>query len=96
MTEDKKDQLARKYSDRELFGRLLGYMKPHCKIFSVGLLTMAGSTLLSIVQPILLMIIIDDFILEFKKDELFIGTGIYFLATLGSFLLSVISSYIKF
>lgn len=93
MTEDKKDRLARKYSDKELFTRLVGYMRPHWKIFSVGLLTMAASTLFAIVQPILLMIIIDDYILEFKKTGLFFGTALYFLATLFSFLLSVVASY---
>ncbi|MHA1450463.1 MAG: hypothetical protein ACTSP4_13710, partial [Candidatus Hodarchaeales archaeon] len=62
MKEDKRDLLQRKYSDRELFTRLIHYMGPHRTVFVVALALMFAGALLDIVQPLLLLVAIDDYI----------------------------------
>ena len=60
---DKRDRLQKKYSDRELFRRLLGYTRLHWKIFTVALVLMFLGALLEIFQPIVLLVAIDDIII---------------------------------
>ncbi len=92
---DQKDHLAREYSDWELFRRLMGYTRPHWLVFSLALLAMFLSTILSIFQPLILAIAIDDYILGDKQslDGLGILSLIYFLVATVSFLLNIVASY---
>jgi ATP-binding cassette subfamily B protein len=91
---DQRDLLHHEYTDFELFRRLLRYTIPHRKVFSIALIGMLLSTLLTIVQPLLLKSVIDDYILKKNLDGLGFIAIIYFLVTVFSFLLNVITSYI--
>ncbi len=92
--QDQRDLLHHEYSDFELFKRLLGYTVPHRKIFSIALVGMLLSTLLTIVQPLLLKSVIDDYVLVPDLRGLGSIAIIYFSVTVFSFLLAVITSYI--
>ncbi|MFX0125493.1 MAG: ABC transporter ATP-binding protein [Candidatus Hodarchaeota archaeon] len=92
-TEDRRDRLEREYSDWELFKRLMGYTRPHMLIFSSALLAMFLSTVLTVIQPLILAIAIDDYILSKDIEGLGFITTIYFVITVISFLLNVIASY---
>ncbi|NHJ01399.1 MAG: ABC transporter ATP-binding protein [Candidatus Heimdallarchaeota archaeon] len=91
--EDKKDYLAREYSDWELFTRLMGYTKPHFRIFITALITMFFSTILSILQPIILAVAIDEYILPKNLEGLELISLAYLVISVVSFSLNVISSY---
>ncbi len=91
--EDRRDRLEREYSDWELFKRLMGYTRPHLFIFSSALLAMFLSTVLTVTQPLILAIAIDDYILAGDLEGLGVITTIYFVITVISFLLNVIASY---
>ena len=92
-SEDRKDQLARGYSDWELFKRLIGYTRSHWFIFSSALIAMFLSTLLTITQPLILAIAIDEYIIPGNVEGLgFVSLG-YFIVGIVSFLLNVIASY---
>jgi len=91
---DQRDLLHHEYTDFELFKRLLRYTVPHRKVFSVALVGMLFSTLLTIVQPLLLKSVIDDYVLQKDLRGLGFVAIIYFLVTILSFLLNVITSYI--
>ncbi len=91
--EDRRDRLEREYSDWELFKRLMGYTRPHLFIFSTALLAMFLSTVLTVIQPLILAIAIDDYILSGNVNGLGFVTTIYFVVTVISFLLNVIASY---
>ncbi|MHA1513873.1 MAG: ABC transporter ATP-binding protein [Candidatus Hodarchaeales archaeon] len=91
---DNRDLLTHEYSDFELFRRLLGYTKPHAIIFFLALVAMLFSTLLSILQPLLLKSVIDDYIVPKDLEGLGLIAIVYFSITLISFLLNVITSYI--
>ena len=92
-TEDKRDRLKREYSDWELFKRLLSYTKPHWFIFSSALLAMFLSTILTVIQPLILAIAIDDYIIPRNVEGLGFVSVIYFIISVLSFLLNVIASY---
>lgn len=92
-TEDKRDRLRREYSDWELFKRLISYTRPHWIIFSSALVAMFLSTILSVIQPLLLAIAIDWFIIPKNAGGLGIVSLLYFLVAIISFLLNVIASY---
>jgi ATP-binding cassette subfamily B protein len=92
--QDQRDLLHHEYSDFELFRRLLGYTVPHRKIFSIALVGMLLSTVFTIVQPLLLKSVIDDYVLKRDLDGLGFIAIIYFFVTVFSFLLNVITSYI--
>ena len=92
-TEDRRDRLKREYSDWELLKRLLGYTKPHWFIFSSALLAMFLSTILSLLQPLILAIAIDDYIIPRNVEGLGFVSVIYFIVSVVSFLLNVIASY---
>ena len=91
---DNRDLLTHEYSDFELFRRLLGYTKPHAIIFFLALVAMLFSTLLSILQPLLLKSVIDDYVVPKDLEGLGLIAIVYFSITLISFLLNVITSYI--
>ncbi|MFX0209897.1 MAG: ABC transporter ATP-binding protein, partial [Candidatus Hodarchaeota archaeon] len=91
--QDQRDLLARKYSDRELIKRLVHYLYPYRHIFGLALIAMFIGTLLDILQPIILKIAIDDYIIPGDVDGLAIAAILYFVLALISFLLTVISSY---
>jgi ATP-binding cassette subfamily B protein len=93
MSEDKRDLLAHEYSDWELFKRLMSYTKPHLVIFSTALIAMFLATVLTVIQPLILAIAIDDYILAQDITGLGVVTTIYFVVTVISFLLNVIASY---
>jgi len=93
MKADQKDHLAREYSDLELFKRLIGYTKPHWFLFTAALFAMFLSTILSIIQPLILAVAIDDYILEPNLDRLGFISLIYFLVATVSFLLNIVASY---
>jgi ATP-binding cassette subfamily B protein len=90
---DQKDHLAREYSDFELFRRLIGYAKPHWYVFLTALIAMFLSTILSILQPLIIAIAIDEYILKNNIDGLGFISLIYFLVATFSFLLNIIASY---
>ncbi|MFW9906176.1 MAG: ABC transporter ATP-binding protein, partial [Candidatus Thorarchaeota archaeon] len=92
-SEDKRDLLVHKYSDWALFKRLMSYTRPHLFIFSTALIAMFLATVLTVIQPLILAIAIDDYI--FKQDIMGLGfvTTIYFVITVIAFLLNVIASY---
>ncbi|MFX0208457.1 MAG: ABC transporter ATP-binding protein [Candidatus Hodarchaeota archaeon] len=92
-SEDSRDRLKRDYSDWELFKRLVGYTRPHWFIFSTALSAMFLSTLLSVVQPLILAVAIDSFIIPGNVEGLGIISLIYFSVAVLSFLLNVIASY---
>lgn len=92
-TEDRRDRLEREYSDWELFKRLMSYARPHWVIFSSALFAMFLSTVLTVIQPLILAIAIDDYILAGNIEGLGFVTTIYFVITVISFLLNVIASY---
>jgi ATP-binding cassette subfamily B protein len=91
---DNRDLLTHKYSDFELFRRLLSYTRPHIIIFSISLVAMLLSTVLSILQPLLLKSVIDDFVIPKDLEGLGFIAIIYFSITFISFLLNVVTSYI--
>ena len=91
---DNRDLLTHEYSDFELFKRLLSYTRPHSVIFFFALIAMLLSTLLSIVQPLLLKSVIDDYIVPKDLEGLGFIAIIYFSITVISFLLNVVTSYI--
>ncbi len=91
---DNRDLLTHKYSDFELFRRLLSYTKPHALIFFLALVAMLFSTLLSILQPLLLKSVIDDYVVPKDLEGLGFIAIVYFSITLISFLLNVVTSYI--
>ncbi len=91
--EDQKDHLARDYSDLELIRRLLAYTRPHFIVFTTALVAMFLSTILSISQPLILAIAIDDYILRKNIDGLGFISLIYLLVAIISFSLNVISTY---
>ncbi|UCE13347.1 MAG: ABC transporter ATP-binding protein [Candidatus Heimdallarchaeota archaeon] len=95
-TKDQRDRLEREYSDWELFVRLLGYTRSHWIVFTTALVAMFLSTILSLVQPLILAVAIDDYIVPRNVDELD-GLGLlaltYFLVGAVAFLLNVVSSY---
>ncbi|MFX0086001.1 MAG: ABC transporter ATP-binding protein [Candidatus Hodarchaeota archaeon] len=91
--EDQKDHLARDYSDLELIRRLIGYTRPHWIVFTTALVAMFLSTILSITQPLILAIAIDDYILSRNTDGLGFISLIYLLVAIISFSLNVISTY---
>lgn len=90
---DQKDHLAREYSDWELFKRLMSYTKPHIYVFFTALLAMFLSTFLSVLQPLILAIAIDDYILAGNLDGLGFVSLIYLLVGIISFSLNVVASY---
>jgi len=90
---DQKDHLAREYSDWELFKRLMSYTRPHIYVFFTALLAMFLSTFLSVLQPLILAIAIDDYILAGNLDGLGFISLIYLLVGIVSFSLNVIASY---
>ncbi|MFX0184192.1 MAG: ABC transporter ATP-binding protein [Candidatus Hodarchaeota archaeon] len=92
-TEDHRDRLSREYSDWELFKRLIGYTRPHWFIFVASLFAMFLSTMLSVVQPLILLIAIDDYIMPKNVQGLVFVAIQYFIIALVSFLLSIISTY---
>ncbi|MFX0208833.1 MAG: ABC transporter ATP-binding protein [Candidatus Hodarchaeota archaeon] len=92
-SEDKRDLLAHEYSDWELFKRLMSYTKPHLFIFSTALIAMFLATVLTVIQPLILAVAIDDYILAQDITGLGVVTTIYFVVTVISFLLNVIASY---
>jgi ATP-binding cassette subfamily B protein len=92
-TEDQRDRLSREYSDWELFKRLIGYSRPHWFIFAVALFAMFLSTILSLIQPLILLKAIDDYIMPKNVEGLGFVSFQYFIIALVSFLLSVISTY---
>jgi len=92
-TEDQRDRLSREYSDWELFKRLIGYSRPHWFIFAVALFAMFLSTILSLIQPLILLKAIDDYIMPKNVEGLGFVSLQYFIIALISFLLSVISTY---
>ncbi|MFX1517117.1 MAG: ABC transporter ATP-binding protein [Promethearchaeota archaeon] len=92
-SEDKRDRLEREYSDWELFKRLMSYTKPHLFIFSTALVAMFLATVLTIFQPLILAIAIDDYILAKNTVGLGFVTTIYFVVTVISFLLNVVATY---
>lgn len=92
-TEDQRDRLSREYSDWELFKRLIGYTRPHWFIFAVALFAMFLSTILSLIQPLILLKAIDDYIMPKNVEGLGFVSLQYFIIALVSFLLSVISTY---
>ncbi|MFX1285505.1 MAG: ABC transporter ATP-binding protein [Promethearchaeota archaeon] len=92
-SEDRRDLLKRDYSDWELFRRLISYIRPHWFIFSAALLAMFLSALLSIIQPLILAIAIDMFILPRNVEGLGFISLVYFSVAVVSFLLNVIASY---
>ncbi|MHA1226711.1 MAG: ABC transporter transmembrane domain-containing protein, partial [Candidatus Hodarchaeales archaeon] len=94
--EDQRDKLGREYSDWELFKRLMAYTRPHWLIFSLALIAMFISTLLSMIQPIILKIAIDDFITPRDTDGLGLVAITYFVISIFSFLLSVVATYVTF
>ena len=91
--EDKRDRLEREYSDWELFKRLMSYTRPHLYIFSTALVAMFLATVLTVTQPLILAIAIDDYILAKNTVGLGFVTTIYFVVTVISFLLNVVASY---
>ncbi|UCG00853.1 MAG: ABC transporter ATP-binding protein [Candidatus Heimdallarchaeota archaeon] len=91
--EDRRDLLEHDYSDWELFKRLMGYTRPHMFIFSTALVAMFLSTVLTVIQPLILAVAIDDYILVGEIEGLGFVTTIYFVVTVISFLLNVIASY---
>ena len=91
--EDQRDKLAREYSDWELFKRLMSYTKPHWIIFSTALVAMFFSTILSIFQPLILAIAIDDYIIPKNINGLGFISLVYFIISVVAFLLNVIASY---
>ncbi|MFX0014942.1 MAG: ABC transporter ATP-binding protein [Promethearchaeota archaeon] len=90
---DKRDRLAREYSDWELFKRLMSYTRAHWVIFSFALLAMFFSTILTVIQPLILAIAIDEYIVPGNTEGLGFVTLLYFIAAIISFLLNVIASY---
>ena len=92
--QDQRDLLHHEYSDFELLKRLLRYTIPHRKVFSVALIGMLLSTVLTVVQPLLLKSVIDDYVLKGNLDGLGFIAIIYFSVTVFSFLLNVVTSYI--
>ncbi|MHA1977668.1 MAG: ABC transporter ATP-binding protein [Candidatus Hodarchaeales archaeon] len=92
--QDQRDLLHHEYSDFELLKRLLRYTIPHRKVFSVALIGMLLSTVLTVIQPLLLKSVIDDYILKRDLDGLGFIAIIYFSVTVFSFLLNVVTSYI--
>ena len=92
--QDQRDLLHHEYSDFELFKRLIRYTLPHRKIFSVALVGMLLATFLTIIQPLLLKSVIDDYILKKDLNGLGFIAIIYFSVTVFSFLLNVITSYV--
>jgi len=90
---DQKDHLAREYSDWELFKRLMSYTKPHIYVFFTALLAMFLSTFLSVLQPLILAIAIDDYILAGNLNGLGSISLIYLLVGIVSFSLNVVASY---
>ncbi|MHA2247303.1 MAG: ABC transporter ATP-binding protein [Candidatus Hodarchaeales archaeon] len=92
-SEDRRDRLKLDYSDWELFKRLIGYTRPHWFIFSTALSAMFLSTILSVVQPLILAIAIDSFIIPGNVEGLGFISLIYFGVSVMSFLLNVIASY---
>ncbi|MHA2092906.1 MAG: ABC transporter ATP-binding protein [Candidatus Kariarchaeaceae archaeon] len=91
---DNLDLLSHKYSDFELFRRLLRYTRPHFVVFSISLVAMLFSTVLSILQPLLLKSVIDDFVVPKDLEGLGFIAILYFFITFISFLLNVVTSYI--
>ena len=91
---DNRDLLTHEYSDFELFKRLLGYTRPHILIFTFALVAMLVSTVLSIIQPLLLKSVVDDYVMPKDLEGLGLVAIAYFLITFVSFLLNVITSYI--
>jgi ATP-binding cassette subfamily B protein len=91
---DNRDLLTHEYSDFELFRRLLSYTKPHSLIFFLALVAMLISTVLSILQPLLLKSVIDDYVIPKDLEGLGLIAIAYFAITFISFLLNVITTYI--
>ncbi|MHA1543177.1 MAG: ABC transporter ATP-binding protein, partial [Candidatus Hodarchaeales archaeon] len=91
---DNRDLLTHEYSDFELFRRLLSYTKPHSLIFILALIAMLISTFLTIIQPLLLKSVIDDYVVPKDLEGLGLIAILYFSITVISFLLNVITSYI--
>ncbi|MFW9992542.1 MAG: ABC transporter ATP-binding protein [Candidatus Odinarchaeota archaeon] len=92
--QDKRDQLHRKYSDREMFRRLIRYIVQYRMALTVALITMFLGSLLEIIQPVLLLIAIDYYIIPGNMSGL-IGVAIlYFLVSTASFLFSMTSTYL--
>ncbi|MHA2224963.1 MAG: ABC transporter ATP-binding protein [Candidatus Hodarchaeales archaeon] len=91
--QDKRDRLSREYSDWELFKRLISYTRKHWIIFTLALIAMFFSTVLSVIQPLVLAIAIDDFIIPKNTEGLGAVSLFYFFTGVCSFLLNVISSY---
>jgi ATP-binding cassette subfamily B multidrug efflux pump len=92
-SEDKRDLLAHEYTDWELFKRLISYTRSHLFIFSTALMAMFLSTILTVIQPLILAIAIDDYILAHDVAGLGFVATMYFIVTVISFLLNVIASY---
>jgi ABC-type multidrug transport system fused ATPase/permease subunit len=91
---DKRDRLQRKYGDRELFRRLIGYIGPYWKVFTFAMILMLIGAILIVIQPVLLQIAIDDAIIPGDIYGLLNISITYFLITTASFLLSVIATYL--
>ena len=84
--DDKRDLLVHQYSDREIFKRLLGYMRPHWYIFTLAIIALFIGSFLTVLQPLIIKSAIDDYILEGKIDEVYIIAFFYlFLRILGVF-----------
>ncbi|MCK4848912.1 MAG: hypothetical protein KAT16_07815, partial [Candidatus Heimdallarchaeota archaeon] len=72
----------------------MGYTKPHLVVFSFALVAMLFSTILSILQPLILKSVIDDYVVPKDLDGLGLIAIVYFSITVISFLLNVVTSYI--
>ncbi|MFX0051608.1 MAG: ABC transporter ATP-binding protein [Candidatus Hermodarchaeota archaeon] len=92
-TEDQRDRLSREYSDWELFKRLIGYTRPHWFVFVTAMGAMFLSTIFSVIQPLILLRAIDDYILPKDVEGLGLVAIQYFMVALIAFLLSVIATY---
>ena len=71
----------------------MSYTRPHLFIFSTALVAMFLATILTVFQPLILAIAIDDYILAKNTVGLGFITTIYFVVTVISFLLNIIASY---
>ncbi len=91
---DNRDLLTHEYSDFELFRRLLSYTKPHAVVFFLALIAMLFSTVLSLIQPLLLKSVVDDYVVPKDLEGLGLIAIAYFSITVISFLLNVVTTYI--
>jgi ATP-binding cassette subfamily B multidrug efflux pump len=90
------DEVEAKAFDRQIMGRLLGYLAPYRWWIALAITILLGSSLFVLVGPFLVKVAIDDCIRPRNPDGLDRIALLYFGALLGAFLLRYLQTILTY